>query len=59
MASIEHITVNLRAHTRVARSVLIILTPLVRTRLLSVDRAIAFAMRFVRVEARSEGWGGD
>lgn len=49
MATIDVVTFNLNADTKAAMKVVRLLTPLVWLRLLSVERAIAIATRFVRV----------
>ncbi|WP_395393073.1 hypothetical protein WBP07_17970 [Novosphingobium sp. BL-8A] len=55
----NHITIHLRARTRMVMPVAWALYPLVYLRIMSAERAVAIAMRFARVEASMEGWGGD
>jgi len=59
MAECGPIIVHLRANTRWVKPVAWALYPLVWLGLLSSERAVSIAMRFARVEAVSEGWGGD
>jgi len=59
MATTGPIIVDLKASTRWARLAAWMLHPLVWVGLLSADRVVALAMRFVRIEAKVEGWGGD
>lgn len=59
MANTGPITFKICARTRLACMALHALTPAVVLGLIGPDRAVAFAMRFVRVDLRPEGWGGD
>jgi hypothetical protein len=59
MANTGPITFKISARTRFACVVLHALTPAVVLGLVAPDRAVAFAMSFVRVDLRPEGWGGD
>lgn len=49
MATIDVMTFELSADSKAAMKVVRFLTPLVWLRLLSVDRAIAIAVKFVKV----------
>lgn len=49
MATIDVVTFNLSAKTKVAGVVARLLMPLVALRILSVERATSIAMRFVKV----------
>ncbi|MFT4056173.1 MAG: hypothetical protein QM681_16840 [Novosphingobium sp.] len=55
----SNITVRLTTNLRCATAIAWALYPLVFLRAISVERAVAFAMRFARVDAKVEGWGGD
>jgi len=59
MAVTGPIIVKLRTNTRWVKPVAWALYPLVWLGLLSGESAVSIAMRFVRIEAVSEGWGGD
>lgn len=49
MATLDAVTFNLSADTTDAMKVVRLLKPLVWLRLLSVERAVAISMKFVRV----------
>lgn len=53
------LTLRLRAHTRLVKPIAYILYPFVWLGWMSEDRVFNFAMKFVRFEVVSEGWGGD
>lgn len=57
MATNGPIIGKLRTNARWIKPVAWALYPLVWLGILSPERAVAFAMRFVRVDV--EGWGGD
>ncbi|AJA07454.1 Putative membrane protein [Sphingopyxis fribergensis] len=59
MATLAPMTLHISAKTRMASFVLRAFLPLAWLGLISSDRAASFVMRFVRLDARLEGWGGD
>lgn len=58
MAETGPIIIHLSANTRLVKPVGWALYPFVWLGFISAERAIAFAMRFARVEAKVEGLGG-
>lgn len=59
MATNARLILHLRANTRWVMPVAWSLYPLVWLGLISVERVVAIAMQFARVEVVSEGWGRD
>lgn len=55
MAATKPLILNLSVNTRFAKPVLMVMCPLVWIGVLSVERAVAFAMRFARFEAKLKG----
>lgn len=59
MATLDPLTLQINAKTRFASFVLRALLPIAWLGLVSSDRAASIVMRFVRLDVRLEGWGGD